>query len=551
MMREGVPTRAERIENGVAVSRRDVMRLGAGGIGAAIVPGLWVGRGGRLAGAQEGGEMVFRLPSFEPDSLDPTKGGPGYQEYQNLYEPLVDAYAKDGQIRPLAAESYTTSEDGLTLTFTLRPGLAWSDGQPLVAEDFRYAWLRQLDPATAAYTPDEFFAIRNAREYNSGAITDQSEVGIRAPDDRTLVVTLAEPAVYFLRLVGSSSYFPVRRDIIEEHGDRWVEAGTFVGNGPYALESWEHDQRLVMVKNPSYAGPWRETRLVDRIEFTVFQDPWSGAVPAYEAGEVDAASAPAAELDRLRADPELGQQLHQLPISGAVCMVLDTANPPTDDVRVRQALARAIDKDTLANQVLRGAYAPAASFSPPDLAGHDPSSSLAYDPEVAKALLAEAGYADATGFPSFTLTYWTQERESLIAQAISTMWKQNLGITVDLEPLEPQAMRDYRISRAEQPFNAYLALNWSGIADPSQFHNLQLDPSYEPERSQEQLNDPNIPTPDPENTATFRALQNYVKVNLVRPVNAPHMWHAAMQSESCELTVLGQHYWNLVDKRLI
>ena len=416
------------------------------------------------------------MASFEPDSLDPAIGGPGYQEYQNLYEPLVDAYAPDGEIKPLAAESFTVSEDGLTYTFTLRPDLKWSDGEPVTAENYRFAWLRQLNPETAAYSPNDFFVIKNATEYNQGTITDPNEVGIQAPDDRTLVVTLAEPAPFFLRLVGSNSYFPLRQDILEKYGDQWTEAGNFVGNGPYMLKEWEHDQRLVLVKNPYYSGPWKDTRNVDRIEFTVLQDPWSQALLPYEAGEIDVAIVPPTEMDRVTGDPALADQVKRLPISGAVILVMDTKNPPTDDVRIRQALAQAIDYEVLANSVLKGGFAPGVSFSPPDLASHNPESFPGTNVEAAQKLLAEAGYPNGEGFPAFDLYYWTLERESLIAQAIKAMWQQNLGIDVNLQPLEVQAMRDYRVSRATEPFNAYLALNWSGIPDPREFHNVQLDP---------------------------------------------------------------------------
>jgi len=419
---------------------------------------------------------VFRAPSFEPDSLDPSKGGAGYQEFQNLYEPLVDAYASDGEIKPLAAETYAVSADGLTYTFKLRANLKWSDGQPVVAEDYRFAWLRQLDPATASYTPDYFYAIENAKAYNQGEITDPSKVGIQCPDARTLVVKLAQPAPYFLRYVGAAQYFPLRKDILEKYGDKWMEAGNFVGNGPYMLQEWKHDQKLVLVQNPYYEGAWKATRLVDRIEFTAVADPWSQAVPMYEAGEVDVAVVPSTDLDRVKSDPNLSKDLQQLPISGSNVMIFDCSNPPTDDVRVRQALHMAIDRKTLAEKVLKGAYAPANSFSPPDLASYNPSTFLGYDPAKAKALLAEAGYPDGKGFPTIEFVYWTGEREVLCAQAISAMWQDTLGIQVKQTPLEPKAMRDYRISRATDKFNVYFAINWSGIADPSEFHNAQLDP---------------------------------------------------------------------------
>lgn len=427
--------------------------------------------------------IVFRQPANEPDSLDPAQGGFGYQEFFTLYEPLVDAYSST-EIRPLAAE-FEVSDDGLTYTFTLREGLKWSDGEPVTAEHYRQSFLRQLDPATAAYTVGEFFPIKNGQAYNSGEITDPDEVGIYALDDRTLVIELEEPAPYFLYYVGDSNYCPVRVDLIEKYGDQWMEAGNHVGNGPYMLTEWKHDQRMVYEKNPYYNGPWKDTRFVDRIEFVLMADAWNQAVPAFEAGEVDVAIAPASELPRLMDDPAYSDMINQVPIAGAVVLIMDTKNPPTDDVLVRQALSLAIDRKTLAEGVLRGAFQPAVSLSPPTLASHNPDEAFAYqyDPELAAELLADAGYPGGQGFPAFEVYFWSVDRATLIMQALQAMWKQNLGIDVDLKPLEPSAMRDWRISRNEQSYNMQYGLNWAGIPDASEFHNAMFEPTNSLKRS--------------------------------------------------------------------
>jgi oligopeptide transport system substrate-binding protein len=215
------------------------------------------------------------------------------------------------------------------------------------------------------------------------------------------------------------------------------------------------------------------------------QDAWNQAVPGFEAGELDVAIVPSTEIDRVKADPKLGSKLQQLPISGSVIMIFDTKNKPTDNASIRLALSLAVDRQTLAEKVLKAAYAPAISLSPPDLASHNPDKAAGYAYDVAKAkqLLADAGYPDGKGFPAFELTFWSQEREGLIAQAIKAMWKENLGIDITLQTLEPKAMRDWRIARNEQPFNAYLGLNWSGISDPREFHNAILDPNNSLKRS--------------------------------------------------------------------
>lgn len=435
--------------------------------------------GGSGGGDSSGGdseETYVILPAFEPASLDPAVGGPGFQEYQNLYEPLVDSYAKDGEIKPLAAESWDVSDDGTVYTFHLREGLKWSDGEPLTAEDFRYAWIRQIDPSVGGYTPDLFFEIVNAEAYLNGEVTDPAEVGIAVLDELTLEVTLTQPAAYWLRVTGTNAYFPVRQDVIEEHGDSWTDPETFVGNGPYKLDEWVRDQRIEFVKNPEYTGPWADSRHIDRIIYRTFQDPWNEALTPYEAGEVDAALIPAADLERVESDAEMADNVVRIPLAGGSIMVFDTQSAPTDDPLVREALVRAVDFDALANDVLRGAYAQATSFSPPQMSSHDPDTFPEFDVEAAQDLLAQAGYADGVGFPTLELASWTLARETLIAQALAAMWSENLGIEVSIEILEPAAMTEWRNTRAEEDFDVYLALQWAELEDPRFFHVSQLDP---------------------------------------------------------------------------
>lgn len=452
--------------------------------GLLLVAGMMLASAGALA--QDGDEdlVILRQPANQPDSLDPAQGGFGYQEFFSLYEPLVDAYSST-EVTPLAAESWEISEDGTVYTFTLREGLFWSDGEPVTAEDFRQSFLRQLNPATAAYSAEEFFPILNGQAFNAGEIDDPELVGISAPDERTLIIELEEPTPFFLSYLGNSNYVPVRVDLIEEYGDQWMRAGNHVGNGPYMLTEWVDDQIMVYERNPFYGGIWQDTRFIDRVEFMLMADAWNQAVPAFEAGEVDVAIAPAGELPRLLDDPDYAEMINPVPIAGSVILIMDTKNAPTDNVLVRQALSLAIDRDVLANNVLRGAYAPAVSLSPPQLASHNPDEAFGYqyNPELAQELLAEAGYPGGAGFPEFEVTYWSVDRAQLVMQAIQAMWAANLGINVTLNPLEPGAMREWRISRNEQSYNMQYGLNWAGIPDPNQFHNALFDPNNSLKRS--------------------------------------------------------------------
>ena len=389
------------------------------------------------------------------------------------------------RVTPLAAEEFSVSDDGLVYTFKLREGLMWSDGKPLTAEDYRLSFLRQLDPATASYSPHEFYPIKNAQAYNAGEITDPNMVGIQAPDDLTLILEVEQPTPHFLYYVGDSNFVPVRIDLIEKYGDQWMEAGNHVGNGPYMLTQWDHDQLMVFERNPYYNGIWKDNIKVDRIEFVLMADAWNQAVPSFEAGELDVAIVPASEAPRLQEDPEFKDMLTNVSISGSELLIIDTKNPPTDDVRVRQALSLSIDRVTLARDIFRGVYAPADSLSPPDLVSYNPEEGFGYqyDPELAAQLLADAGYPGGEGFPAFEVAYWSVDLASLVMQSLQAMWKQNLGIDVTLNPIEPSAMRDWRIARNELPFNMYYGLNWCGIPDASEFHNAMFDPDNSLKRS--------------------------------------------------------------------
>src|SRR5262249_15000681 len=226
-----------------------------------------------------------------------------------------------------------------TYTFQLRDGLRWSDGQPVTARDYEYAWKRAITPATASDYANSLYPVLNAvRIHKQGA--DPSTLGVRAPDDRTLVVQLEEPAGYFLALATTWTLYPLPRWAIEQHGDRWTEAGNIVTNGPFKLEAWRHNQELVLVRNDDY---WGTKPAVARTVFKLFPD---GAedqmVAAYEAGELDLNTVnyplPPAQAARFRTDTRYQLELHQLPGSRTIFVVLNHRQPELRDPRVRQAL---------------------------------------------------------------------------------------------------------------------------------------------------------------------------------------------------------------------
>jgi oligopeptide transport system substrate-binding protein len=419
-------------------------------------------------------EQVVRLPEGEPVVFDPgvTSGGKGLEMIQNLFEGLVFIDQRDGSLQLGIAESMDVNDEQTEFTFTVRDGVTWSDGTPLNANDFEWSWKRVLDPETKSEYTTALYPIKNAVAIDAGEM-DLEELGVKATDEQTLMVTLEGPTPYFPLLAATWTYYPVPRHTIEEHGDAWVEAGNMVSNGPYVLTAWEHDQSMTLERNESYYG---EAPTITRADYTLFADPVAQALVAFENDELDQAQVAGADLERVKNDPELGPLVQVFPRSGTQFIICDTTNPPTDDVRVRQALAMAIERDALANGVLKGEFSPAPTILPPDIPGYNEAAALAEDADQAKQLLADAGYPNGEGFPELLLTYTstsTQEQKS--AQYLQGVWNQTLGINVKLDPLEDKAFNDWMNSRVDQPFNLYLSFWGSDWGDPANWHNQLFD----------------------------------------------------------------------------
>lgn len=419
-------------------------------------------------------DQVVRLPEGEPVRFDPgvTSGGKGLEMIQNLFEGLVYINQQDGSLQMGLAETMDVNDEQTEFTFGLRDGLTWSDGTPLNANDFEWSWKRVLDPATKSEYTTALYPLLNAAKIDAGE-AELDTLGVKATDDATLVVTLEGPTPYFPLLAATWTYYPVPKHAIEKDGESWVEAGKMISNGQYVLTAWEHDQSMTLERNEAYYG---EKPTITKAEYTLFADPVAQALVAFEADELDQAQVAGADLDRVKNDAVLGPLVQIFPRSGTQFIVCDTTNKPTDDVRVRQALAMAIQRDALANGVLKGEFSPAPTVLPPDIPGYSEAAALGEDAEKAKALLAEAGYPDGKDFPEILLTYTatsTQEKKS--AEYLQGIWKQTLGINVKLDPLEDKAFNDWFNARVDQPFNLLLSFWGSDWGDPANWHNQLFD----------------------------------------------------------------------------
>ncbi|HEY7031770.1 MAG TPA: peptide ABC transporter substrate-binding protein [Thermomicrobiales bacterium] len=471
------------------VSRRDlVKRAAALGAGASVLAGLNA-VGGSAAPAMNrlkmmnaalqdqplADEQVVRLPEGEPVYMDPgiTGGGKGLEQLQNMFEGLVYIDQRDGSLQMGLAEKMEPNADDTVYTFTLRDGLKWSDGTPLTAHDFEWSWQRVLDPATKSEYTTAMFPLKNGLAINQGK-AQLTDLGVKATDDKTLVVTLESATPYFPLLAATWTFYPVPKHVIDKAGDAWVEAGTVVGNGPYVLTAWEHNQTMTLEQNPNYYG---DKPTITKANYTLFDDNVAQALVPFENDELDQAQVSEADLDRVKGDPTLSAQMQIFPRSGTKFLICDTTNPPTDNVKVRQALSMAISRDTLANGVLKGLYTPAPTMLPPDIPGNDPTAGLGEDVAKAKQLLAEAGFPDGKGFPNLQFTYISTESDSKNSgQYLQNAWKQNLGIDVTLNPMEQKAFSDWADSlQTGTKFNLYILLWGSDWGDPANWHNQLFD----------------------------------------------------------------------------
>jgi oligopeptide transport system substrate-binding protein len=369
----------------------------------------------------------------EPADLDPAKASLPDEFFiiRALSEGLVTPALENGTPRAGAAESWEMSTDGMTYTFHLRSRATWTNGEPVTANDFVASYERVLTPDTAAPKPDMFFMVKNAREFATGQLKDFSAVGFRAADPLTLVVTLTRPMPQFLHYAASGPWIPVNPRTVAKFGAGWTQPDHFVGNGPFTLVEWRPHQRIVVRRNASYHGVTRI--LLDEIRFIAF-DNGDAEERAFRAGQLDITMAiPHSKLDSYR--QERADEAHHALLAETRYLAFNTTRAPLNDVRVRRALALAIDRPAIVEKVLRGGQEPAFRFIPPTLRGTDDADarlavSLSEGPAAARELLAAAGYPDGRDFPELELSSWPIGVP--ITEVLQQMWRKELGITVKI-----------------------------------------------------------------------------------------------------------------------
>lgn len=374
-------------------------------------------------------QNVFRFDnSAEPQSLDPqiVTTVDATTTVMQIFEGLVMPAPKEMKVVPGIAEKWEISPDGKIYTFHLRKDAKWSDGKPVTAYDFEYAWERALNPKTGSQQAMRLQYVKNGKDYLAGKIKDPKLLGFKAVDPLTFRVELAAPFPPFLELASMPTLYPARKDVIEKFGDGWVRPEHIVSNGAFLLKEWKPFEKIILVKNPGY---WDVKNVfLDQILVYPVEDSETG-LKRYSSGEMDFIDGlPMVKIPTLMKHPDF----RSIPLFGLAFYVFNTKNPTLKDPRVRKALSLAIDRNTLVKDVLRTGELPATGYLPPGIPGYRYSKLVDYNPAQAKKLLAEAGYPDGKGFPSLTITYNTMERHKMVAETIQQMWKKNLGIEIKM-----------------------------------------------------------------------------------------------------------------------
>jgi len=409
----------------------------------------------------------------EPQGLDPhiVTGVPEHHLLISMCEGLTISNPKGGDNLPGVAKSWSISPDGKTYTFFLNENAKWSNGDPVIAEDFVWSWMRILTPSLGSQYPDMLYYLKGAADYHQGITNDFSTVGVKAIDKYLLQVELKNPTPFFIKLLSHYSTYPVHKETVLAYGSiddrngQWTRPGNFVCNGPMNLKSWELNKQITVEKNPLYWDA-KKVRLNEIRFYPVSNESTEDRM--FRAGQLHVTNVVPLEKCPVYIEKK-NPNLRIEPYMGTYFYRVNTKHPVLKDKRIRLALAYAINREQIVKKVSKCGQHAAYSFTPPGSAGYEPQTNIPYDPELARSLLAEAGYANGDNFPILEILFNTQEGHRKIALAIQQMWQENLGISIQLVNqdwkvyLAREMTGDFQISRA----------GWIGdYEDPNTFLDL-------------------------------------------------------------------------------
>ncbi|MDR1979701.1 MAG: peptide ABC transporter substrate-binding protein [Synergistaceae bacterium] len=386
-----------------------------------------------------GGKIIYPLID-DPEQMNPTLNTYSRSSFvlQQLFRGLYK-FDRTNSLVPALAEGHTVDESGAIYTFKLRGGLKWSDGSPLTAHDFEFAWKHLLDPKTVSGAVSDMYVIKNAREYNEGKAA-AADVGVKATDDLTLQVTLNGVTPWFIAQTATTTYMPVSKAAVEKYGLDWAKSAEhYVSSGVFMLKSMNSKDKISMVKNPNYYAA--DEVKIDEVHFVIIPDEETQFI-AFENGELSLTNQ---SLTPQMREKYAGPQLSGWPRIGVRFIDFNTVAAPFDDPRVRRALAISINRQNLMDNIVRTNEKVLYGFTPygqPSLS--DPSKEFRdvcgdvykEDVDAAKKLLADAGYPDGKDFPTFRLASQTNQVIKDIAQTLQHMWKESLNIDCEIVTYE-------------------------------------------------------------------------------------------------------------------
>jgi len=436
---------------------------------------LATGCGRRETAVQAGiRDQVLHLGNgSEPRDLDPHLVV-SYNDFNivvALFEGLTGIDEATSRPVPAVAERWETSADGLVWRFRIRSGARWSNGDALTARDFVFGIHRALSPRLASEYAYVLFPIRNARAFNSGQLADFEQVGVRAPDNQTLELTLVQPTPYLAAAATLPAWFPVHRASIEKLGpfdDRavpWTRPENMVCNGPFLLREWSPGSRVVVDRNPDYWDA-RHVRLTRMVFYPI--ENASTQEAAFRAGQLHLTSdVPLSKIAVYRRNHSAILRID--PFMDTAFLRFNTGRKPFTDPRVRQALARAFDRAALVRDVTLGGQQPAHCLTPPGIPGYTARAAIPDDFTDARRLLANAGYPGGRGFPRVEIQFATVELNQRLLEAVQQMWKRELGIEVGLANKEQRVwLNDERLKNYDLSF-----AHWFGdYVDPGTYLEL-------------------------------------------------------------------------------
>ncbi|WP_339075683.1 peptide ABC transporter substrate-binding protein [Bacillus velezensis] len=395
----------------------------------------------------------------EPFSLHPglandsVSGGVIRQTFEGLTRVNSKGEPEEGM-----ASKIETSKDGKTYTFTIRDGAKWSNGDPVTAQDFEYAWKWALDPNNESQYAYQLYYIKGAEAANTGK-GKLDDVGVKAVNDKTLKVELNNPTPYFTQLTSFYTYMPVNKKIAEKHKNWNTNAGeNYVSNGPFKMTAWKHSGSITLEKNDQY---WdKDSVKLKKINMVMIINN-NTELKKFQAGELDWAGMPLGQLPT-ESLPTLKKDgsLHVEPIAGVYWYKFNTEVKPLNNVNIRKALAYAIDRSSIVKNVTQGEQIPAMAAVPPSMKGfEDNTKGYFKDNDVKSAKefldkgLKELGVKNASDLPAIKLSFNTDDAHAKMAQAVQEMWKKNLGVKVELDNSEWNVYidklhsQDYQIAR--------------------------------------------------------------------------------------------------------